>query len=131
MKIMITENMDVSNGICNGTIGYITEIKNDNKKYIISVLTKDNKYFDISTQILKLDDITIDKQTYSITNEFMPIKQCNEIPIHKAQGTTFYEKVILDGNNIFENSMFYTGISRISDPKNMKIISFKDGKYTI
>ena len=37
--------MDVTNGICNGTSGYITEIKNDNKKYIISVLTKDNKYF--------------------------------------------------------------------------------------
>ena len=57
----------------------------------------------------------------------MPIKQCNAITIHNAiQGATFYEKVILDCNKIFENSMFYTAISRISDPKNMKTINFKD-----
>ena len=27
MKVMITENIDVTNGICNGTTGYITGIK--------------------------------------------------------------------------------------------------------
>ena len=75
---------------------------------------------------MKLADIIIDKQSYSVTNEFMPIKQCNAITIHKAQGATFYEKVILDCNKIFENSMFYTALSRISDPKNMKIINFKE-----
>ena len=56
----------------------------------------------------------------------MPIKQCNAITIHKSQGQTYNEKVILDCNKIFENSMFYTALSRISDPKNMKIINFKD-----
>ena len=56
----------------------------------------------------------------------MPIKQCNAITIHKSQGQTYNEKVILDCNKIFENSMFYTAISRISDPKNMKIINFKE-----
>ena len=42
---MITENIDVKNGICNGTTGHITEIKKEKGKetYIISVLTKDNK----------------------------------------------------------------------------------------
>ena len=55
----------------------------------------------------------------------MPIKQCNAITIAKARGATFYEKVILDCNQIFENTMFYTAIRRISDPKNMKIINFK------
>ena len=56
----------------------------------------------------------------------MPIKQCNAITIHKAQGATFYEKVILDCNKIFEKSTVHTAIRRISDPKNMKIINFKD-----
>ena len=123
IEIMITENMDVLNGMCDGTTGYIAEIKSDNKKYITSVLAKDNKYFDISPQIY---DVTIDKQTHSITNEFMPIKQYNAIPIHKAQGTTIYEKVILGCNKMFENSMFYTAISRMSDRKNRKIINFKE-----
>jgi hypothetical protein len=43
MKVMITENIDVENGICNGTTGYIIEINKENEKYIISVLTKENK----------------------------------------------------------------------------------------
>ena len=59
----------------------------------------------------------------------MPIKQCNAITIYKVQGATFYEKVILDCNKIFESSMFYTAISRISDPKNMKIITFKEDYF--
>jgi hypothetical protein len=127
MKVMITENIDVKNGICNGTTGYITEIiKNENEKYVINVLTNDNKKINITTLILLSDDIKINNQTYSIRNEFMPIKQCNAITIHKSQGQTYNEKVILDCNKIFENSMFYTAISRISDPKNMKIINFKE-----
>ena len=109
---MITENIDVNNGICNGTTGYITEIKKEKGKetYIITALTKDNKEINITTLILLSDDIKNNNQTYSIRNEFMPIKQCNAITIHKAQGATFYEKAILDCNKIFENSMFYTAI---------------------
>ena len=88
---MITENIDVKNGICNGTTGYITEIKKakGKKTYIISVTTKDNKKIDITTLILLSDDIKINNQTYSIRNEFMPIKQCNAITIHTAEGATF------------------------------------------
>ena len=127
MKVMITENIDVKNGICNGTTGYITEIiKNENEKYVINVLTNDNKKINITTLILLSDDIKINNQTYSIRNEFMPIKQSNAITIHKAQGATIYEKVISDCNKIFEKSMFYTAISKLLDPKNMKIINSKD-----
>ena len=104
------------------------EIKKERGKeiYIITVLTKDNKEINITILILVSEDVKINNQTYSIRNEFMPIKQCNAITIHNAQGATFYEKVILDCNKIFKNSMFYTAISRISDPKNMKIMNFKD-----
>ena len=47
--------------------------------------------------------------------EFMPIKQCNAITIHKAQGATFNEKVIINCHKIFEKSMFYTELSIISN----------------
>ena len=56
----------------------------------------------------------------------MPIKQCNAITIHKAQGATFIEKVIINCQKIFDKSMFYTALSRITNPENMKIISFKE-----
>ena len=56
----------------------------------------------------------------------MPIKQCNATTIHKAQGATFNEKVILNCHKIFEKSMFYTALLRITTPENMKIINFKE-----
>ena len=58
-------------------------------------------------------------------HEYMPVKQCNALTIHKSQGATL-DKVILNCGGIFENSMFYTAISRIRDPTNMKIINFKE-----
>ena len=56
----------------------------------------------------------------------MPIKQRNASTIHKSQGVTFNEKVILNCHKIFEKSMFYTALSKISKPENMKIINFKE-----
>ena len=53
-------------------------------KYVINVLTNDNKNINTTTLILLSDDIKINNQTYSIRNEFMPIKQCNAITIHKS-----------------------------------------------
>ena len=45
---MITANLDVENGICNGTTGYISDIK---KKVVAEVLLKNNKIINILTQI--------------------------------------------------------------------------------
>ena len=53
---MITENLDVENGICNGNTGYISDIKKINKKVVVvEVLLKNNKIINISTQILTLE----------------------------------------------------------------------------
>ena len=55
LKVMITENLDVENGICNGTTGYISDIKKINKKVVVEVLLKNNRIINISTQILTLE----------------------------------------------------------------------------
>ena len=44
MKIMITENINVENGVYNGIQGLITKIEND----IIYVMTENNKIIEIS-----------------------------------------------------------------------------------
>ena len=38
-----------------------------------------------------------------MTNEFIPKKQCNAITIHKTQGTTINENVILNCHNNLKN----------------------------
>ena len=54
-KVMITENLDVENGICIGTTGYISDIKKINKKVVVELSLKNNKIINISTQILTLE----------------------------------------------------------------------------
>ena len=49
----------------------------------------------------------------------MPIKQCNAITIHKAQGATFNEKVILNCHNIFEKNQCF--IQHCQEYQNLKI----------
>ena len=72
LKVMITENLDVENGICNGTTGYASDIKKINKKVVVEVLLKNNKIINISTQIVTLEKNIINDALYTITNEFMP-----------------------------------------------------------
>ena len=45
---MITENLDVENGICNCTTR-ISDIRKINKKVVVEVLLKNNKIINIST----------------------------------------------------------------------------------
>ena len=127
MKVMVTENIDVENGICNGTIGHIIRF-NENNIEIKTLIDKiiNITYHKIDAHKIKFSnyDEKLDNH-YSIVNEFIPLKQCNAITIHKSQGMT-YDNVILNCNGIFASSMFYTAISRVRDPKNMKILNFKD-----
>ena len=122
-KVMITENIDVKNGICNGTIGTIEEMTLNE----VTIKLNENKRYQIKRWLIEKDDIRFknDKNIYSCYGSYMPIKICSAITIHKCQGMTL-NKCILNCEGIFENSMFYTALSRVIDPKNMKIINFKD-----
>ena len=118
MRVMVTENIDVINGICNGTVATITKINKDN----VELITESEKrfvveYYKVESRKIKFDDYDEELENhYSIVNDFMPLVQCNAITIHKSQGATL-NKCILNCDGIFEKSMFYTGLSRIIDPK--------------
>ena len=122
MKVMITENIDVPNGVYNGMCGLITKIEVD----IISVITDNNKLIEISYYVSEtnINKIKSDDH-YTIINKYIPLKQCNAITIHKCQGMTL-NYCILNCDGIFTKSMFYTALSRIINPENMKIINFKE-----
>ena len=44
---MITDNLDVENGICNGTTGNIKDIQKINKKVVVEVLLKKKLIFQL------------------------------------------------------------------------------------
>jgi len=122
-QIMITRNVDIPNGIVNGTRGIILGVFVE----YITILTNDNKTVNITYYQEFLDNI----KKKSIT--FMPIKLAYALSIHKSQGMTIDCIEIDLGNNIFEYGQAYTAISRGRCLKNIKIIniskkSFKTNK---
>jgi ATP-dependent DNA helicase PIF1 len=122
-QIMVTRNVDIPNGIVNGTRGIILAVFED----YITILTNDNKTVNITYYQEYLDNM----KRKSIT--FMPIKLAYALSIHKSQGMTIDCIEIDLGNNIFEYGQAYTAISRARCLKNIKIInisktSFKTNK---
>ena len=65
-----------------------------NKQYFRIFIKNSINYLYLKSKYGK-KKIKINDALYAITNEFMPIKQCNAITIHKSQGQTYNEKVIL------------------------------------
>ena len=88
----------------------------------------DIKYFKVDLHKIKFEDYSKELGNhYSVVNSFIPLKPCNAMTIHKSQGMTLCE-AILNCDGIFSPSMFYTALSRIQDPNNMKVINFSE-KY--
>ena len=74
MKVMITENINVEDGLCNGTQGIIINIDGND----ITVNTKHG-------------NVTVTYYTIAqsgVQIKYMPLKQSNAITIHKCQGST-------------------------------------------
>ena len=68
MKVMITENIGVSNGICNGTFGYIIDFDQDND--IVEIKTNKNNNIKIKSFRINHYNLHLDysENWYSIIN---------------------------------------------------------------
>jgi ATP-dependent exoDNAse (exonuclease V) alpha subunit len=118
-QIMVTRNVDIPNGIVNGTRGIILAVFEE----YITILTNDNKTVNIGYYQEFLDNM----KRKSIT--FMPIKLAYALSIHKSQGMTIDCIEIDLGNNIFEYGQAYTAISRARCLKNIKIINISKASF--
>lgn len=121
MQVMIIANIDIEQGIANGTRGIISSITNglpevlllNNKKIILDYHCWE--YYD------KFNNIRVYK--YQI-----PLIPAYAITIHKCQGATIDSCVIDAGKNIFEHGQIYTALSRVKDINRLYLLSFDAGK---
>ena len=105
----------------NGETGTIINIDN----YSIKILKDDNK-------IIYLNKIDYNFYEYSHRNKAniigifrqYPIKLAYAITIHKSQGMTLNcDVIIATGNNCFESGQFYVAISRVANPKRLRLLN--------
>lgn len=111
-------------GYVNGEQGVVEGF--DNKKGQI-IIEKNGQTINLERFEYKLAS---PKDPESVRASFaqFPIKLAYAITMHKAQGMSI-KKLIVDIDNVFENSQLYVAISRSSNPKELQIYYSRDEAF--
>ena len=121
-QVMCIANIDLSAGICNGTVGIVTGF---NDKGLPEVTFNNGarrlmgKYQWSSNKI----------QGIAVTQ--IPLILAWAVTIHKSQGATLDLMEIDVGQHIFERGQIYVGLSRVRDINGLFIKSFDPRKIKI
>lgn len=110
-QVIVTRNIDIANGLVNGTRGIVKALFDD---YVIVKDCQGNHH-----NITYYKDI-FEKSKSSIIH--MPLKVSYALSIHKSQGMTIDALEIDLGDNIFTCGQAYTALSRAKSLRNVRII---------
>lgn len=110
-QVIVTRNIDIANGLVNGTRGVVKALFDD---YVIVKDCQGNHH-----SITYYKDV-FEKSKSSIMH--MPLKVSYALSIHKSQGMTIDALEIDLGDNIFTCGQAYTALSRAKSLRNVRII---------
>lgn len=119
--VMCIANLDIENGIINGSQGVVTDFKNGNPV----VTFKDQKSQIITPHIWQSEKIP------GIAIKQLPLIYAWAITIHKAQGVTLDKAYIDIGNQIFECGQTYVALSRVKSLDGLYLKNFDLNKIKV
>ena len=117
-KVMMTQNLDIPNGICNGSQGEIIAFENGHP---VVKFTNGIKRT-IKRQEIKSEDYP------DICISQIPLILSYAITIHKAQGVTL-EKATIDMNSMFADEHAYVAFSRVKTLDGLSINTFDKQRF--
>jgi ATP-dependent exoDNAse (exonuclease V) alpha subunit len=126
-KIMFLNNSEFQYGICNGTIGIITDLNMEAQTVRCA--------FCIESKIV---DIEIKKHTSSFllhgapaSRTQYPIINAHALTVHKVQGLTLPNVSLNLDSQMFEKGQAYVALSRCNNWNNIKIRSLEKDAFTV
>lgn len=122
-QVMITVNIDVENGIVNGSRGIITELQND----LIGVKLVNGENIYISRHQFTIEE---DNKVIAIRNQF-PIILAFCLTIHKCQGCSLDSAIIDIGYSTFGFHSVYVALSRVRSLEGLYLKSFIPSKIQV
>lgn len=150
-QVMLRRNLDVKNGLCNGSRGIVVgfEYENpDNPNEVTSVNVK-FRHPDGSTtftneiqrhsfeyaEIREVIDIETHRKVYkevtlAVRNQF-PLTLAYALTIHKSQGCSLDSAVVDLGNRVFGDHMVYVALSRVRNLQSLYILGYNPNKITV
>ena len=124
-NVMCTVNLDIDNGICNGSIGKVVDFIEDSKtqtNLVPVVLFSNGHKVAMSTKYWQSEDYpTIAVGQY-------PLCLAWAMTIHKIQGATLSMAEIDIGRGIFECGQTYVALSRVKNMEGLYLSNFEPNK---
>lgn len=119
--VMCTTNLDLDNGICNGSIGTVEKCEGNGVVVKFStgrVVTITKKYWQ-----------STDYPTIVVGQ--IPLMLAWAITIHKSQGATLPMAEINIGNSIFAPGQVYVAVSRVTSLEGLYLTQFNPAKIKV
>ena len=124
-NVMCTVNLDLENGICNGSIGKVVDFIEDSKRqtYLVPVVLFSNGHkVAMSTKYWQSEDYP------TIAIGQYPLCLAWAMTIHKIQGATLSMAEIDIGRGIFECGQTYVALSRVKNLDGLYLSNFEPKK---
>jgi ATP-dependent DNA helicase PIF1 len=121
-NVLCRANIDIDNGICNGSQGIITRIEERGNGTIIEV-----KFTNGLTRIIEPHWWQSEEYPCIAVKQY-PLSLSWAMTIHKIQGATLAMAEIDIGNAIFEYGQTYVALSRIQSLNGLYLSAFNPGK---
>ncbi|DAC81588.1 TPA_asm: S1H [Hydra MELD virus] len=103
--VMITKNIDIDNGLCNGAMGKVVSFNDLG----VTIKIKKTKHV-----IPLLKEEILDAKDHLIASRFgLPLQVSFAITVYKAQGLTMEGAVVDMNSKAFCNSLYYVAFSRV------------------
>jgi ATP-dependent DNA helicase PIF1 len=121
-QVMLLANLDVSEGLVNGSRGIITKI--DENEVTVKFKGKNHEF----EEIIKAYDFKIEYQEELLVRKMLPLIPAYASTVHKMQGLTIDCGIVNCGDSIFSPGQAYVALSRVRSLEGLFLESLKPEK---
>ena len=122
-RVMLIKNLDVANGLVNGSTGTVTGLATN----VVSVLFD---AFKNATPVQKTNWELSDCDDNTVTATQFPLMLCWSVTVHKCQSLTL-QSAVLDISDAFCEGMVYVALSRLVSLDGLYLKSFDKSKVSV
>jgi ATP-dependent DNA helicase PIF1 len=124
MPVMLLRNLNVQQGLCNGTRIVLTRI--GARSVEGTILTGRLKGNTVSIPKVLLRHSGEAQAKVSFYRYQFPLVPCYAMTINKSQGQTLTEVVLMLRSQVFAHGQLYVGLSRVRNPANLIVLQLSE-----
>lgn len=112
-KVMITTNINLEHGLCNGAVGHVDSVKRDATGAVIAVYVKmlhSDRVHRVGRTVAKSEF----RHRYTLIKTTFPLMLAWAVTAHRIQGATLSARTIVHVRSAFAPGMLYVALSRVT-----------------